>query len=98
MDSIQGDVKWLGFDWDTRLYYASVYYEQLYDFCCSSYKKGKAYVCDLTADQMREYRAHLSSLVKRVHGETAVLRRTLTSFQRMRNGEFKDGERTLALK
>jgi len=72
VDSIQDDVKWLGFDWEDRLFYASDYYEQLYDFAVVLIKKGKAYVCDLTADQMREYRGSLTKPGKRVLSGTGV--------------------------
>ena len=60
VDSIEEDVRWLGFDWGDRLYYASDYFDQLYDWAVQLIKAGKAYVCDLNADQMREYRGTLS--------------------------------------
>ena len=60
VESIQEDVRWLGFDWGDRLYYASDYFEQLYEYAVQLIKKGKAYVCDLTADQIREYRGTLT--------------------------------------
>ena len=60
VDSIQADVRWLGFDWEERQFYASDYFEQLYNFAVQLIKKGKAYVCDLTADEMREYRGTLT--------------------------------------
>lgn len=98
VDSIQGDVRWLGFDWDDRLYYASDYYEKLYNFAVVLIKKGKAYVCDLTADQMREYRGTLKQPGKESPWRNRSVEENLDLFQRMRNGEFKDGERTLRAK
>ncbi len=98
VDSIQGDVKWLGFDWADRLYYASDYYEKLYNFAIILIKKGKAYVCDLTADQMREYRGTLKQPGKESPFRNRSIEENLDLFQRMRNGEFKDGEKTLRAK
>jgi len=65
-DSIMEDVRWLGFDWGDRLYYASDYFERLYEFAEALIKKGKAFVCDLTFDQMREYRGTLNTPARRV--------------------------------
>jgi glutaminyl-tRNA synthetase len=95
VDSIQEDVKWLGFDWEERLFYASDYYEQLYNFAVFLIKKGKAYVCDLTADQMREYRGTLKQPGKESPFRNRSIEENLDLFQKMRNGEFKDGEKTL---
>ncbi len=95
VDSIQEDVKWLGFDWEDRLFYASDYYEQLYDFAVLLIKKGKAYVCDLTADQMREYRGTLKLPGKESPFRNRSVEENLDLFHKMRNGEFKDGEKTL---
>lgn len=95
VDSIQEDVKWLGFDWEERLFYASDYYEQLYNFAVFLIKKGKAYVCDLTADQMREYRGTLKQPGKESPFRNRSIEENLDLFRKMRNGEFKDGEKTL---
>ena len=95
VDSIQEDVKWLGFDWEERLFYASDYYEQLYNFAVFLIKKGKAYVCDLTADQMREYRGTLKQPGKESPFRNRSIEENLDLFNKMRNGEFRDGEKTL---
>ncbi|HNX24571.1 MAG TPA: glutamine--tRNA ligase/YqeY domain fusion protein [Spirochaetota bacterium] len=95
VDSIQDDVKWLGFDWEDRLFYASDYYEKLYDFAVKLIKKGKAYVCDLSADQMREYRGTLKQPGKESPFRNRTAEENLELFIKMRNGEFKDGEKTL---
>jgi len=95
VDSIQEDVRWLGFDWEERLFYASDYYEKLYDFAIVLIKKGKAYVCDLTADQMREYRGTLTQPGKESPYRNRSVEENLDLFVKMRNGEFKDGEKTL---
>jgi len=95
VDSIQEDVKWLGFDWADRLFYASDYYEKLYEFAVVLIKKGKAYVCDLTADQMREYRGTLTKPGQESPFRNRTVEENLDLFLKMRNGEFKDGEKTL---
>jgi len=97
VESIQEDVKWLGFNW-TALYYASDYYEQLYNFAVTLIRKGKAYVCDLTQEQMREYRGTLKTPGKESPFRNRPVEENLDLFTRMRNGEFKDGERTLRAK
>ncbi len=95
VDSIQNDVKWLGFDWDDRLYYASDYYERLYEFAVVLIRKGKAFVCDLTADQMREYRGTLTRPGQESPFRNRSVEENIDLFRKMRNGEFKDGEKTL---
>ncbi len=95
VDSIQADVRWLGFDWDDRLFYASDYFEQLYGFAVQLIKKGKAYVCDLTADEMREYRGTLTQPGKDSPYRQRSIEENLDLFARMRDGEFPDGARTL---
>jgi len=97
VDSIQDDVKWLGFDWD-GLYYASDYYERFYDIAVKIIKNGKAYVCDLTADEMREYRGTLTQPGKESPYRKRSVEENLDLFERMRKGEFKDGEKTLRAK
>jgi glutaminyl-tRNA synthetase len=98
VDSIQSDVRWLGFDWGDRLYYASDYFDQLYEYAVQLIKKGKAYVCDLTADQIREYRGTLTEPGKDSPYRNRAIDENLDLFQRMRNGEFPNGFRTLRAK
>jgi glutaminyl-tRNA synthetase len=98
VESIQRDVRWLGFDWEDRLYYASDYFRQLYEYAIQLVKKGKAYVCDLSADEIREYRGTLTQPGKDSPYRTRTVEENLRLFQRMRNGEFPDGSRTLRAK
>ncbi|RPH34611.1 glutamine--tRNA ligase, partial [bacterium] len=98
VESIQEDVRWLGFDWGNRLYYASDYFEQLYEYAGQLIKKGKAYVCDLNADQIREYRGTLTEPGKESPYRNRSVEENLDLFARMRNGEFPDGSRTLRAK
>jgi glutaminyl-tRNA synthetase len=98
VDSIKEDVRWLGFDWDDREFYASDYFEQLYQFAMQLIKAGKAFVCDLNADQMREYRGTLTEPGKNSPYRDRSVEENLDLFQRMRAGEFVDGSRTLRAK
>jgi glutaminyl-tRNA synthetase len=98
VESIQQDVRWLGFDWQDRLYYASDYFGQLYDFAVQLIKKGKAYVCDLTADEIRQYRGTLTEPGKNSPDRDRSVEENLDLFERMRKGEFPDGSRTLRAK
>ncbi|MGA2622702.1 MAG: glutamine--tRNA ligase/YqeY domain fusion protein [Bacteroidota bacterium] len=98
VDSIKEDVRWLGFDWGNREYYASDYFEQLYDYAIQLVKKGKAYVCDLSADQVRELRGTLTQPGKESPFRNRSIEENLDLFQRMRRGEFPDGSRTLRAK
>ena len=98
VESIKRDVRWLGFDWEDRLYYASDYFEQLHDFAVRLIKKGKAYVCDLTADEIREYRGTLTDPGKESPYRNRTVEENLDLFRRMRNGEFPNGSRTLRAK
>lgn len=98
VDSIKEDVRWLGFGWDDREFYASDYFERLYEFALQLIKAGKAFVCDLTADQMREYRGTLTEPGKNSPFRDRSLEENLDLFQRMRAGEFADGSRTLRAK
>jgi glutaminyl-tRNA synthetase len=95
VDSIQRDVRWLGFDWEDRCYYASDYFDQLYAYALDLIQKGLAYVCDLTADEVRQYRGTLTEPGK----ESPYRNRSITEnrelFERMKAGEFPDGTRTL---
>lgn len=95
VNSIQDNVKWLGFDWEDRLFFASDYYEKLYEYAVILIKKGKAYVCDLTADEMREYRGTLTQPGKESPYRNRSVEENLDLFRRMRNGEFADGMKTL---
>jgi len=98
VESIKEDVRWLGFDWAGREYYASDYFEQLYRFAIQLIKAGKAFVCDLNADQMREYRGTLTEPGKNSPYRGRSVDENLDLFQRMRAGEFADGSRTLRAK
>jgi glutaminyl-tRNA synthetase len=95
VESIKADVRWLGFDWDDRLYYASDYFERLYDYAVRLIGAGKAYVCDLSADQIREYRGTLTEPGRESPFRGRPLEENLDLFGRMRRGEFEDGSRTL---
>ncbi len=98
VDSIKRDVRWLGFDWEDREYYASDYFEQLYEYAVKLIKKGKAYVCDLSADEIREYRGTPTQPGKESPYRNRSVEENLDLFRRMRNGEFPDGSRTLRAK
>ena len=98
VDSIIQDVKWLGFDWKDRLYYASDYYEQLYQYAVQLIKKGKAYVCSLSADEIREYRGTLTKPGKESPYRNRSVEENLDLFQRMRAGEFEEGAHVLRAK
>ena len=98
IDAIMEDVRWLGFDWEDRLYYASDYFEQMYEYAVQLIKAGKAYVCDLNADEIREYRGTLTKPGKNSPYRSRSVKENLDLFQRMRAGEFEDGCRTLRAK
>jgi len=98
VESIQRDVRWLGFDWGDRLYYASDYFEQLYEYAVQLINQDNAYVCDLNADQIREYRGTLTEPGKDSPYRNRTVDENLDLFQRMRKGEFPDGSRTLRAK
>lgn len=98
VESIQEDVKWLGFDWKNRVYYASSYFDQFYDIAVKLIKEGKAFVCDLTAEQMKEYRGTLSTPGKDSPYRNRSVEENLDLFERMKNGEFPDGSKTLRAK
>ncbi len=95
VESIQQDVRWLGYDWGEHLYYASDYFEQLYQFAVQLIKLGKAYVCDLSADEIREYRGTLTKPGKDSPNRGRSVAESLNLFERMRHGEFEDGSRVL---
>ena len=98
IDSIKRDVRWLGFDWEDREYYASDYFEQLYEYAVKLIQKGKAFVCDLTADEIRETRGTLTEPGKDSPYRDRSSEESLDLFERMRKGEFPDGSRTLRAK
>ena len=98
VDSIQEDVKWLGFDWGDRMFYASDYFPQLYEFAEQLILMGKAYVCDLSAQEIREYRGTLTEPGRNSPYRDRSVEENLDLFRRMKAGEFPDGSRTLRAK
>src|ERR671935_832824 len=98
IDSIQEDIRWLGFDWGEHLYYASDYFHQLYDWAVHLIKAGKAYVDDLSADEIREYRGSFTEPGKSSPWRDRSIEESLDLFQRMKAGEFPDGSRVLRAK
>ena len=98
MQSIKTDVRWLGFDWGDREYYASDYFERLYQYAVQLIKAAKAYVCDLSAEEIHEYRGTLTEPGRDSPYRTRSVEDNLDSFERMRAGEFPDGSRTLRAK
>lgn len=98
VDSIMDDVRWLGADWEDRLFFASNYFDQLYEWAVKLIKDGKAYVCDLTAEEMREHRGTLTEPGKECEHRNRSVEENLDLFERMKAGEFPDGARTLRAK
>jgi glutaminyl-tRNA synthetase len=98
VESIKDDVRWLGFDWGNHLYYASDYFENLYDYALQLIKAGKAYVCDLTSEEIRKYRGTLTEPGRESPYRNRPMEENLDLFQRMRAGEFDDGSRVLRAK
>ena len=98
VESIMRDIRWIGFDWGDRLYYASDYFEQLCEYAERLIKKGHAYVCDLNGDEMREYRGTLTEPGRDSPYRNRTAKENLDLFRRMRAGEFADGSRTLRAK
>jgi len=98
VETIKEDVQWLGGDWGDQVYFASDYFEQLHDYAVQLIKKGKAYVCDLTADQTREYRGTLTDPGQDSPNRNRSTEENLDLFKRMRAGEFQDGVRVLRAK
>ncbi|MGD9229600.1 MAG: glutamine--tRNA ligase/YqeY domain fusion protein [Desulfobacterales bacterium] len=98
VESIIEDVRWLGFDWDDRLFYASDYFEQLYQYAVQLIKAGKAYVCSLSADEIRESRGTLTTPGKESPYRNRSVAENLDLFERMRAGEFEDGSHVLRAK
>ena len=98
VQSIQDDVRWLGFDWGENLFFASSYFEQLYQWAVQLIEAGKAYVCDLTAEEMRQYRGTLKEPGKESPYRNRSVAENLELFQSMREGKFGDGEKVLRAK
>jgi glutaminyl-tRNA synthetase len=98
VESIKEDVRWLGFDWEDRMYYASDYFEQMYQYAVELIKSSRAYVCDLSSDEIRESRGTLTAPGKDSPYRDRSVSENLDLFERMRAGEFPDGSRTLRAK
>ena len=97
VDAIKEDISWLGFGWDDRFFFASQYFDKMYECAVELIQKGLAYVCELTADQMKEYRGDLSTPAKSPFRDRPA-EESLDLFERMKNGEFEDGKMTLRAK
>ncbi|MBI5408590.1 MAG: glutamine--tRNA ligase/YqeY domain fusion protein [Nitrospirae bacterium] len=98
VEAIKQDVRWLGFDWQDRMFYASDYFERFYECAVELIKKGRAYVCDLSSDEVREYRGTLTAPGQESPYRNRPVEENLDLFERMRAGEFPDGSRTLRAK
>ena len=98
VDSIKADIQWLGADWKDHLYYASDYFPQMYEAAVKLIKKGKAFVCDLSAEEIREYRGTLTEPGKEGPYRNRSVEENLDLFERMKNGEFEDGSKVLRAK
>ncbi len=98
VNSIKNDIKWLGFDWEDRLYFASGYFDKMYEYAVELIKKGLAYVCDMSAEQVRLSRGTLTEPGKESPYRNRSVEENLDLFERMKNGEFSDGEKTLRAK
>lgn len=98
VESIKKDIEWLGADWEDRLYFASDYFDQMYEAAVKLIKKGKAFVCDLSAEKIREYRGTLTEPGKESPYRNRSVEENLDLFERMKNGEFEDGSKVLRAK
>ena len=98
VDAIQRDIKWLGYDWEDRLYFASDYFDHLYDYALKLIKEGKAYVDDLSVDEIREYRGTLTEPGRESPYRNRSVEENLDLFQQMRDGEFENGSKVLRAK
>ncbi len=98
VDSIKEDVRWLGFDWEDRLFFASDYFEQMYEYAVQLVKQGRAFVCDLSADEITQYRGTLTEPGKESPYRNRSVEENLDLFERMRKGEFPNGARVLRAK
>ncbi len=93
VESIKADVKWLGADWGDRLFFASNYFDQMYEAAIKLIKKGKAYVSDLSADEIREYRGTLTEPGKKTHMPKRSVEENLALFEEMKEGKYEDGRK-----
>jgi glutaminyl-tRNA synthetase len=98
VESIKEDIRWLGFDWEEREFYASDYFERLYEWAETLIRAGRAYVCDLSADEIREYRGTLTEPGRESPCRNRSVEENLDLFRRMRAGEFEEGSRVLRAK
>ena len=98
VESIQADIRWLGFDWEDRLYFASDYFEAMYDYGVALIRRGKAYVCDLSAEELRQTRGTLTEPGQNSPYRDRTVAENLDLFERMKQGEFPDGAKTLRAK
>ena len=98
VESIKKDIEWLGADWEDRLYFASDYFDQMYEAAVKLIKKGKAFVCDLSVEEIREYRGTLTEPGKESPYRNRSVEENLDLFERMKNGEFEDGSKVLRAK
>ena len=98
VEAIKRDIQWLGYDWDERLYFTSDYFPKLYQYAINLIEKGLAYVCDLTAEEVREYRGTLTESGKNSPYRTRSVEENLALFEKMKNGEMEDGQSTLRAK
>ena len=98
VDSIMADVKWLGADFEDRLFFASNYFQKMYECAVLLIKKGKAFVCDLSADQIREYRGDFTTPGKESPYRNRSVEENLRLFEEMKEGKYKDGEKVLRAK
>ncbi len=98
IEAIKEDIRWLGFDWGDRIYYASDYFEKLYEYAVQLIKMGKAYVCDLSPEEIKEYRGTPTKPGKESPYRNRSVEENLELFERMRRGEFKEGEKVLRAK
>ena len=97
VDAIKEDIRWLGFDWEDRFYFASEYFDKMYEAAVELIQKGLAYICELTPEQMREYRGDLSTPAKSPYRDRPI-EENLALFEKMKNGEIEDGRMTLRAK
>ena len=98
VESIKADIKWLGADWEDRLYFASDYFGKMYEYAVKLIKKGKAYVCDLSPEEIREYRGTLTEPGKNSPYRDRSVEENLELFENMKNGKYQDGEKVLRAK
>ncbi len=98
VEAIKQDIRWLGYDWEDRLYFASDYFEKMYEYAVDLIRKGKAYVCDLNPEEIRQYRGTLTEPGKESPYRNRSVEENLDLFERMRKGEFPEGSRTLRAK